>query len=89
MKIYVVFGTSGEYSDRREWPVKAFKSKEQAEVLVINATQEANRIFSANGDKYYDWDNEKDPNKYDPEMDMDYTGASYYIAEVELEGSEG
>ena len=30
MKIYVVIGCKGEYSDHTEWPIKAFTDKEKA-----------------------------------------------------------
>lgn len=29
-RLYIVFGTTGEYSDRTEWPVRAFVSLEKA-----------------------------------------------------------
>lgn len=38
MKIYVVFGQSGEYSHHRNWPAKGFISRERAEVFEIACT---------------------------------------------------
>lgn len=82
MKIYVVFGKTGEYSDRMEWPVKAFKKKEKAERLVSEAEKHAKIIEVTRKDEY------RVPegiNPLDPKMQMDYTGTSYYYIEVELE----
>lgn len=33
-KVYVVMGTTGEYSDRKEWPVAAFTAEEGAAGLL-------------------------------------------------------
>lgn len=35
LPIWIVEGHTGEYSDRREWPVAAFPSKEQADVFML------------------------------------------------------
>lgn len=82
MKIFVVRGTTGEYSDRTEWPVKAFLSEKAAQELVIAATQRANEVFT---DRSYDRDIDK--NQFDPDMRMDYTGTSYMIETVELDNA--
>lgn len=83
MKINVVIGTTGEYSDRTEWLVKAFTSSKAAQELVVNATRRANEIHVTRPDKY------TLPkgltNKYDPDMQMDYTGTTYYFKDVEFE----
>ena len=34
MKIYLVIGSRGEYSDHQEWPIKAFKEKDKAQQFV-------------------------------------------------------
>ncbi len=75
--IWVVFGTTGEYSDRDEWPVRAFYSKSNAERLVAAATARANEIFAS--EEY-----QSGVNPYDPEMKMDYTGTTYYVVEVPI-----
>lgn len=80
MTIWVVMGTTGEYSDRREWPVRAFKRKKEAEELITAATQKAHEIFVV-GPRYR-W--KTDDNPFDPHMEMDYTGTSYFYYEVEL-----
>ena len=80
MLIYIVEGSSGEYSDHREWPVKAFVHEEDAKDLVKNATVEANIAF-VQYDKYCT----NVPNKYDPHMNMTYTGVRYSYFPIELD----
>ena len=81
MKIYIVMGTTGEYSDRIEWPVVAYKDKKLAENHVHNATQTANIIFS---NMQTDFTLGLCKNSYDPKMKMDYTGTYYFIYETTL-----
>ena len=38
MKIHVVYGSSGEWSEREEWVVKAFVDKDEAEKFVLDAS---------------------------------------------------
>lgn len=64
MNIYVVIGTTGEYSDHREWPVAAYFSEKLAQAHVIRATQRANELYAQAGgycDKIPDGANEHDP----------------------------
>lgn len=82
MKIYVVEGATGEYSDHREWPVKAYVSEDKAKQHVVKATQRGNEIFAQSGSKYGPHEGE---NEYDPNMRIDYTGVRYNYYEVELE----
>ena len=84
MKIYVVTGRTGEYSDRREWFVKAFVSESRAAELVTLADKRAAELAATN---WRSWDDDfpKYSNEHDPDMDMDYTGTSYHIDEVELD----
>lgn len=84
-KVYVVMGTSGEYSDRNEWPVIAYFDKEKAEQHIKNATQEANKIFQNKPIIKNKYCPQKGVNKYDLEMTWDYgDGCSYFMYEVEL-----
>ena len=83
MKIYVVFGTTGEYSDRSEWPVKAFRMKRKAVALVTKATDRAKALEQSTPEyQHYEAEGQ---NEFDPDMKMDYTGTTYYICTVELE----
>ena len=84
MTIYVVMGSTGEYSDRTEWPVHAFEDKERAEELVAKAQEEANRIFETRKASFLE--GEPIHNPFDPhESRMSYDGTSYFMYEVEYE----
>lgn len=86
MKIYVVEGHTGEYSDRNDWPVKAFVHEPAAQAFVDACTKE---ILPYNIKNKYDavnWErirNAKSP--LDPNLQIDYTGTHYDYYEVELE----
>ena len=87
-KVWVVMGTTGEYSDRNEWAVVAFTDKAKAESRIVACTQEANRRFtdSRTPDESNDWSSyDIKNNALDPEMKMGYTGTSYFFYEVEIE----
>ena len=86
--IWVVMGGTGEYSDRREWPVRAYKDKAVTEREVTRLTEEAKALmarvgydYSAEQSKAVDEHGEK---VGDPGFLMDYTGTSYFYYEVEL-----
>jgi hypothetical protein len=79
--IYVVMGSTGEYSDKDYWPVKAFLNKELSEKYIAKCSARAREIENTRPSRY---DLEKGLNKFDPEMRMDYTGTSYFYYQVEL-----
>ncbi len=81
MKIYVVIGYTGEYSDRTEWLVKAFNSEDAAKEHVLSATKRAKEIEATREDRYR---SPKAANEFDPLMQMDYTGTYYNYESVEL-----
>lgn len=83
MTIYVIRGTTGEYSDRTEWAVKAFKDKTKTLKCIIELEREAKRIQFERGSEYRLPDDYNNP--LDPKMIMDYTGTSYFYDEVELD----
>ena len=101
MKIYIVEGSTGEYSDRHNWLVKAFLDKEKADSLCKELQEAADGIQKEfdeiNVSTYYIccenykyiWD--KFPKlKEDRLFDMSYTGTFYSVVECELEqGGEG
>ena len=80
--IYVVMGQTGEYSDRNEWLVRAFKDEDAAKNYVGKLTEDGNRIRrqfngrSLRGADKSDW--------IDPNFDCDYTGFNYYYFTTEL-----
>lgn len=91
-KIYVVHGTTGEYSDRSEWIVTAYTKEADAKHHVIKATEYAD-AWSART-RQADWDDlgweeqnrqEKAANPMDPAFSCGYTGTSYCYAEVVLQ----
>jgi hypothetical protein len=83
MLIYVVEGSTGEYSDHTEWLVKAYKDESKAKAHVVRATEVANKLFQSRESKFSEGENETNP--YDPDMRMDYTGVHYTYFSVELE----
>ena len=82
--IYVVMGVTGGSLDNLEWPVRAYRDIRLAEQHVTNAIEYANAI-----EVQHLKDNKKPlgTNPYDPRMQMDYTGTSYFIMEVEFDES--
>ena len=91
MKIYVVEGQTGEYSDHRDWPVRAFLSEKKAQKLVLDAQARANEIYVNNSNSSPSWNDLEKPenkNQYDPDMDMDYVGTHYLYYPIELDTEE-
>ncbi len=82
IQIHVVMGSTGEYSDRRQWTVCAYQDKERAINHADLAKLEAHKIEKARKDRY-DY-SEDDVNPYDLKMSMDYTGTDYYVISVDL-----
>jgi len=85
MNIYVVMGSTGEYSDERRWTVIAYFDKVKAQEHVINADRRAKEIFV---EYKGDWVEYKEippnANEFDPDMVMDYTGTIYWISAVPI-----
>lgn len=81
--IYIVMGTTGEYSDRIEWPVIAFEDEELAKQQVEYAKTMADKIYERCLE-YNKFPLISAKNSYDPNMKMDYTGTSYFIYETTL-----
>lgn len=88
--IYLVRGSTGEYSDRTEWTTKAFGSKAMA-VDFINFLE---RKVLELGLKYVrancysiGWEDrmklELQMQVHDPKFQTDYTGTQYWLEEVE------
>lgn len=81
-KIYVVGGTTGEYSNRTDWNVCAYRSKKKAETHVRNAMLRAKELETSKAGRY---DSIQDGlNEFDPDMQMDYTGTEYFVSVVDL-----
>ncbi len=82
-KIYVVMGTTGEWSDRTEWTVAAYIDEEEAKKHVELASEKANEEAVKGNASSNKW-NYQYKNEYDKSMQIDYTGTSYFICEVDL-----
>ena len=87
MKIFVVFGQTGEYSDYREWPVKAFVCEEKTKKFMEDVTAEYKRLRDKYSKGRYDsWSYRvEEVERLDPKMETDYTGTTYHYFEMELD----
>lgn len=89
MKIYIVQGTTGEYSDRTDWIVCAFKDKKAADQRARKAMQRGKEIekekeaLRSQGEEYWEF-KEDGKNEFDAKFMMDYTGTEYHVEETEL-----
>lgn len=85
--IYLVEGSTGEYSDRRDWIARAFHSQAEAEAEVARLHTLMEQI-GVNGGEYMDWDEREKRaevmRKHDRGFDLDYTGTRYHVVETEL-----
>ena len=83
MKIYVVMGTCGEYSDRSEWAVIAYYDEQKAQEHVLKASRRAKELQIAYDERWVEGQNEFDPN-----IRLDYTGTEYFYYTVPFESLE-
>ena len=92
MKIYIVFGWAGEYSDREEWPVAAYSDEKLAQDHVRLATRESAKSIIEHEKLSFDeqWSREGQEGgctatQYDrnPGKDSWYAGepVEYFVAE--------
>ena len=79
MKIYAVFGFTGEYSDHSAWPVKAFKAENGAQDFCLEANKIAKGVEKLESCLREDFEHSLDPN-----FECDYTGTYYDYYEIEL-----
>lgn len=82
-RIWIVAGTTGEYSDRSDWAVCAYRSEEAANRHVSKAQLRAKELEKAGWRSVYPF-SEREVNEYDHKMSMDYTGTEYFTYSVEL-----
>lgn len=80
-EIYVVIGSTGEYSDHTYWFVHGYLDKKEAEehASKANAWLVQKGLHSDHGRRYDGgpWDKHYSP--YDPDLRVDYTGARYGV----------
>lgn len=89
MRIYIVYGSCGEYDDRRDWPVVAYKQQSQAEEHRQKAQAWYDTTFAKLCSESENIDIEYEINNMDKPFDQGsymrtYAGVFYYVAEVEL-----
>ena len=93
MKIYVVSGSTGEYSDRTDWMVCAYADEEAAKAVVTEYSAMAkeiavrmklppeNPLHIGYGNR---WKSDFKWPHPDPSFQIDYTGTEYMYCEIDL-----
>ena len=86
--IYVVCADFGAYSDRADWRVRAFESKERAEDFCQAAQKEANDLTEVGKNLSYE-ERGRLKSRFDPTFRCDgYDTTDYKVEELELEMAE-
>ena len=88
MKIWIVEGSTGEYSDHSEWPVKAYRTEVKAKEMVELCSAEYRRITIERNRLELDYYEELPDiciHKYDKSFSECYTGTLYRCYDIELE----
>jgi hypothetical protein len=90
MPVYIVNGSTGEYSDHREWIVCGYAQHSMALLLVNRLTAAFQSVVAVLGGNPYQWSigmRERVADllrEHDPHLELDYTGVHYYVTECEL-----
>ncbi len=80
-RVYLVVGSTGEYSDHTQWNVAAYTDKEQADLHAAAANE------AVKGAEDMDWEERqllKEQATLDAVMSISYTGTEYSVEEVPL-----
>lgn len=81
-RAYVIIGTTGEYSDRNEWPVAVVSSEDAAKRYIKALDQQYQQMPPHWQDRRWEYDDEiKAHMSLDPNFGCDYTGTSYFYCE--------
>lgn len=85
-KIWIVSGSSGEYSDRTDWTVEAWTTEEaaKARVAALDALLLQHGFKHGRGDYETQKEREKALLATDPQFQCDYTGTDYTCYECVL-----
>lgn len=83
-KIYVIQGSTGEYSDHIEWMVCAFTDKSKAEQFVLQLTREGNEYIVKFGEFLNMRGRQPKPPPNDPNFDCYCCRFNYNLFEVDL-----
>ena len=81
MKVYVVFGATGEYSDHRDWTIHAYTDEHVAQEHVLKASERSRELLAQYHSRY---DIPDGANEWDRQMRIDYTGVNYEYVAVEV-----
>jgi uncharacterized protein YllA (UPF0747 family) len=87
MEIWIVYGSTGEYSDRSEWPVDAHRTEAAAQARVKALTEALQASGIERMTRWEDeWHTAVDAFKaaHDPRFSIDYTGTSWYVDSCQL-----
>lgn len=91
MKVWIIMGTTGEYSDRSEWPVRGYINEATARTEVEAMSARAREVQDEFRQVKYDFSPEGKARmsqimQYigDDSFNADYTGTSYYLMEVDI-----
>ena len=92
MKIYIVEGQTGEYSDHRRWNVCAYMNEQSARDKVMRLEENARLAIQKWGEDAVKglWFGDESIGKEirefigDPHFQSDYTGTQYHITTVDL-----
>lgn len=80
-KVYVLFGETGEYSDRQEWVVRAYANEDAA-----NAERDKLNALAVGGGSGSTYDDRQVVRMrllpHDANASVEYTGTSYSVTEV-------
>lgn len=79
--VWIVYGMTGEYSDRSEWNVCGYPTEELAQRHADLAQARADELHRQYGSAY---DIPANANQYDLGMRIDYTGTTYRVCMVEI-----
>lgn len=93
-KVYVLYGTTGEHSDKLTWPIGAYMCKDKAveRMNFLNIVLIKHEVHWDSSNAVYreliDFDTViakmKNLPNGDPNLRIDYTGSKYYIEEIPL-----
>jgi hypothetical protein len=87
MKIWIVFGSTGEYADREEWAVDAWRSEVEANARVEQLEKRYHELEA--GLRKNPGSEEREAamasmRELDPGFFFDRTGATWHVVEMEL-----
>lgn len=84
--IWIVHGSTGEYSDRGEWVVCAYRSEGEAKAYVEFLGKKRQEVGPGRYEDGWDYDLEEQVEAamraFDPNFSEDYTGTRWFVRET-------